>query len=43
MFNLHLGGNPAVMELLEVTDTDIDRLLDIESFPAEFRNCNPKL
>lgn len=43
MFNLHFGGNPVVMELLETPGTDIDKLLDIDSFPAEFRNCNPKL
>lgn len=33
MFNLNFGGNPVVMELLESTETDIDKLLDNESFP----------
>lgn len=36
------GGNPAVVELLE-KDGDIDALLELDSFPAEFRSVNPKL
>lgn len=30
----HFGGNPAVTELLEDPNTSIDKLLDIDSFPA---------
>ena len=29
-----LGGNPAVMEILEQDSAHIDKLLDIDSFPS---------
>ena len=40
---MNFGGNPMIQELLDNPESNIDKLLDIDSFPTEFRNNNPKL
>lgn len=37
------GGNSAISELLERPETTLDQLLDIETFPNEYKSGNNKI
>ena len=44
MFNpFNFGRNPEVLELLEKPNTEIDQLLEIDSFAGEFKTNSPQL
>jgi hypothetical protein len=37
------GGNSAINDLLEKKTTTLDQLLDIETFPNEYKSGNAKI
>lgn len=37
------GGNSAINDLLERSDTNLDQLLDIESFSNEYKSGNSRI
>lgn len=41
--NFNRGGNSAISELLEKPDASIENLLDIETFPNEYKSGNNKV